>query len=145
MIRTLTILSSLVTFGACAGDLIAQTNSDCAAQSDHCGGKTASGLLYLDTGNLPRVTDGADRLMLCSTPVSGVCDTEHLTIVFEGGPLTADIDPGIADESGWKVRFTNLSTTWIDPPGTLTLNARLRELDFIFDEHDDQAIELSLE
>ena len=139
------ILSSLVTFGGCAGDLIAQTNSDCAAQSDHCGSQTASGLLYLDTGNLPSVTDSTDRLMLCSTPVSGVCDTEHLTIRFEGGPLTADIDPGIADEPGWKVRFTDLTTSWIDPPGTLELSARLRDLEFIFDEHDDQAVEFTIE
>ena len=142
---TLLILSSMVATVGCGDDLIAQTNSDCAAQSDHCGSQRASGLLYLDTGNLPSATDGTHRLMLCSTPVSGVCDSEHLTIAFEGGPLTADIDPGIADESGWKVRFTNLTTTWIDPPGTLGLSARLRELEFIFDEHDDQAIELTLE
>jgi len=102
-------------------------------------------LLYLDTGNLPSVTDGTNRLMLCSTPVSGVCDTEHLTIVFEGGPLTADIDPGIADEPAWKVRFSSLNTTWVDPPGTLELSARLRDLEFVFDELDEQAVELTLE
>ena len=135
----------MVTLLGCASDLVARANADCAGQTNHCADQTASGTLYLDTGNLPSVTDQTNRIMLCSLPVDGVCEAKSLSIVFEGGPLTADIDPGIADETGWKVRFQGLATQWTDPPGLLNLTARLRDLEFIFDEHDQHAIELTIE
>ncbi len=135
----------LITHLGCASDLVARANADCAEQTDRCASQTASGTLYLDTGNLPSVTDQSNQIMLCALPVDGVCDAQSLAIVFEGGPLTADIDPGIADETAWKVRFQGLTTKWTDPPGMLSLNARLRDLEFIFDENDQHATEFTLE
>ena len=135
----------LITQLGCASDLVARANADCASQTNHCAEQTASGTLYLDTGNLPSVTDQPNQIMLCALPVDGVCDAQSLTIVFEGGPLTADIVPGIADETGWKVRFQGLATEWTESPGLLNLTGRLRDLEFIFDEQDQHAIELTLE
>ena len=135
----------LIAHLGCASDLVAHANADCANQTDHCASQIASGTLYLDTGNLPSVTDQSNQIMLCALPVDGVCDAQSLTIVFEGGPLTADIDPGIADETAWKVRFQGLATEWTDPPGMLNLTARLRDLEFIFDENDQHPIEFTLE
>ena len=140
-----TLLCIIIANLGCASDLIAHANADCASQANHCAGKTASGTLYLDTGNLPSVTDQSNQIMLCALPVEGVCDAQSLTIRFEGGPLTADIDPGIADETAWKVRFEGLTTTWTDPPGMLSLAGRLRQLEFIFDENEDHPVEFNLD
>ncbi len=129
---------------ACAGDVIAERQADCASRSDHCASKVASGMLYLDTSNLPSVLGDNDRLVLCATPVDGTCDSSRIDLQFEGGPLTADIDPGIADEAGWKIGFSDLSVTWVDPPGTLRLTGRLRHLDFVFDPNDERSIALDL-
>lgn len=139
------LLPVLIVNLGCASDLVARANTDCASQADHCAAQTASGTLYLDTGNLPSVTGQPNQLLLCALPVDGVCHAQSLTIIFEGGPLTGDIDPGVADETGWKVRFQGLATEWKDPPGLLNLTARLRDLEFIFDERDQHTIELTIE
>ena len=143
--RRLAIINAFLLSVGCASDLIADRNSDCASAGDHCAAKTASGLLYLDTGNLPSVLADADRLVLCAAPVDATCDSSRIDLIFEGGPLTVDVDPGIADQSGWKVRFADLGTTWVDPPGTLSLTGRLRQLEFVFDPDDEQNIEFTIE
>ncbi len=129
---------------ACASDLIADRQAECASSSDHCAAKVASGMLYLDTSNLPTVLGDLDRLVLCAAPVDGTCESSRIDLRFEGGPLTADIDPGIADEAGWKVGFSDLSVTWVDPPGTLQLTGRLRQLDFVFDPYDERSTAFDL-
>jgi hypothetical protein len=137
-------LFSFVLCSACGGDLIATANSDCAGQSDNCQAKTASGLLYLDTGNLPSSADGAARLMLCSSQPEDVCQETSLELRFVGGPLTADVDPGFAHESGWKVRFSELSVGWVEPPSMVVLNGRLGQLEFVFDPDDELSPSLEL-
>ena len=137
-------LLALVTT-ACGGDLIAQAHAQCAAEPAHCADKTASGTLYLDTGNLPSVSGAVDRIVLCATPVDSVCASERLEVTFEGGPLAADIDPGAADRGGWKVRFEGLATSWLEPPGQLALSARLRALEFVDDSGDALSVSLAVE
>lgn len=133
----------LILCSGCGNDLIASANSDCAGQSDNCQAKTASGLLYLDTGNLPSSSNGEARLILCSSPPDGVCQETRLELRFEGGPLTADVDPGFNAESGWKVRFSELSVGWVEPPAMIVLNGRLGQLEFVFDP--DEELSPSLE
>jgi hypothetical protein len=144
MTRLSTIIGFLLVSG-CASDLIAARNAECESASDHCVGQTAAGLLYLDTGNLPTVLGDTDRLVLCAAPVVGTCESTRLDLVFEGGPLTADVDPGIADQSGWKIRFSGLTVNWVEPPGTLSLAGRLRQLEFVFDPDDEHSTEITFE
>jgi hypothetical protein len=134
----------LLLCSACGSDLIASANSDCAGQNDNCREKTASGLLYLDTGNLPSSANGAARLVLCSSRPEGVCQESRLELRFEGGPLTADVDPGFIDENGWKVRFSELSVSWVEPPAAIVINGQLGQLEFVFDPDDELTPSLEL-
>ena len=59
--------------------------------------------------------------------------------------LAADIDPGAADQGGWKVRFEGLATSWLDLPGQLALSARLRALEFVDDSGDALSVSLAVE
>ena len=145
--RYVTTSFALLLCAACGDDgmVISDANADCAAATANCSDKVASGILFLDTGNLPSTGGDPTRLRLCATQPVGSCEGDGLDLIFEGGPLTSAIDPGFAGETGWKLRFKGATIDWLDPPGTIRLHARLRDLDFVFDQNGDHPPALGVE
>jgi hypothetical protein len=145
--RYVTASFALLLCAGCGDDgmVISDANADCAAAASHCTDKVASGILFLDTGNLPSALGDPTLLRLCATQPVGACEGDGLDLIFEGGPLTGAIDPGFADEAGWKLRFRGAAVDWVDPPGTIRLRARLRDLDFVLDRDGEHEPALKLE
>ncbi len=105
-------------------------------------GGTAGFLLYLDTYNLPSRNGGVRKLILSSLPTAPGAGLDQIDLFFTGG-LPAEIDPGILDEHGWKLRLEGadvvLCTSCVDLCGQvpiLLLRGGLDRAEFVRDPAD---------
>lgn len=83
--------------------LIDDLRDFCQSGPNVCEGYSVDLLLYLDTVNLPSNNKGQPWLVLSSLPTTPIADgNDRLGFEFVG-TLVPGIDPGIIDQTGWKL------------------------------------------
>ena len=135
-----------------APTLIGDLYTYCFTESEGCEGMTVDLLLYLDTVNLPSANANNEILVLSSLPTTPIADgNDRLAFYFEEA-LPASIDPGILNETGWKIAIedalieyckTCYSDCGLVP--VIELRGTLGCVDFLYDLSDTVGIYINLE
>jgi hypothetical protein len=130
-----------------ASTLIGGLYDACFPRCPACDSAAVNALLYLDTGSLPTVNGNVPKLVLSSRPIGpGGAGRDRLEYFFPD-TLPASIDPGIRDQSGWKVRVSGVTLEYCDDCVTncglvpiLRLRGELSSVTFVRDPGDTSLI-----
>jgi hypothetical protein len=122
--------------------LVSDLYDACFPRCLECAQSTVDALLYLDTINLPSQNVNIQKLVLNSDPQWWHHSSEMIEFHFTG-TLPAEIDPGVVDERGWKVRIAGAALVYCDGCWTdsgladvLFLRGDLSQVQFIHDPDD---------
>lgn len=134
-----------------ARTLIGKLYSYCFKEGHDCRGRSVALQLYLDTVNLPSNNVAIPKLVLSSVPTDPIAGQDRLEFFFEG-TLPEAIDPGILDETGWKVRVPEATieycTTCYNNFGwvpILILTGDMGNVEFLYDPEDRLGIYLQVD
>jgi hypothetical protein len=124
---------------------LSELNDLCFGSSTNCERLQAVLVLYLDTVNLPSGNIGIQKLVLSSRPTTPIASgNDRIEFFFEGSKLPEEIDPGIRDETGWKVRISSAGLEYCDTcfnesglVDVIVLRGSLDNVEFIYDPGDE--------
>ena len=107
-----------------------------------CATRTARVRLDLDTHNLPSINGGQQALLLTGRASARTDWRDIIWLTYEG-TLPAEVDPGAAGQSGWKVEIRGAGIEYCRTCYTnsgladiITLRAPLDSVQFLFDPAD---------
>ena len=131
--------------------LIDELRDFCFCGSNDCEDYSADLLLYLDTVNLPSQNNGHPWLILSSLPTAPIADgNDRLGFEFVG-TLGPEIDPGILDQVGWKIRIPCARIMYCDDcytsdglVPTIYLAGSLDGVEFLQDQSDTREIYINI-
>ncbi|MDO9695172.1 MAG: hypothetical protein Q7W56_10595 [Candidatus Latescibacteria bacterium] len=105
-------------------------------------------ILVLDTINLPTVANGGNKLVLGEDPNGPLGGGPQIEFYFPE-PLNAEIDPGLANQTGWKVALERVTVERCSSCGTndglariVLLLGSIEDAIFIYDPADTLAVKI---
>jgi hypothetical protein len=123
----------------------------CFCGSNDCDDYAVDILLHLDTVNLPSNNMGQPWLILSSLPTTPIADgNDRLGLEFVG-TLDPEIDPGILNQVGWKIRIRHARIKYCENcysndglVPTIYLTGSLDGVEFLHDQSDEREIYLNV-